>query len=77
MASEPAPYTHVLNVSGMPCASRRTAVLLAFEALLPGQSFEIVNDRDWHVHSLLWSRPPRLVDGAALCVTPDMRALAE
>ena len=33
-------------MSEQPCALRRTAVLQAFEALLPGQSLEIVNDRD-------------------------------
>lgn len=56
MTSETASYGHVLNVTELPCALRRTAVLQAFEALLPGQSFEIVNDRDPARLRLLFSK---------------------
>ncbi|SHN08726.1 DUF2249 domain-containing protein [Roseibium suaedae] len=46
MTIETAPYGQVLNMCELPCALRRVTALKAFEALVPGRSFEIVNDCD-------------------------------
>ncbi|MEH0069115.1 DUF2249 domain-containing protein [Pannonibacter sp. Pt2-lr] len=35
-----------IDVCGLPCAIRRALVCETFDALLPGSSFELVNDRD-------------------------------
>lgn len=36
----------VLDVCALPCAIRKAVIFETFDALLPGQSFEIVNDHD-------------------------------
>lgn len=38
--------TPVIDVCALPCAVRKAVIFETFDALLPGQSFEIVNDHD-------------------------------
>jgi uncharacterized protein (DUF2249 family) len=40
---EPLP---AIDVCGLPCAIRRALVCETFDALVPGSSFELVNDHD-------------------------------